>query len=111
MTALLEKLKLETGYDYEINEGYRKKTGNFHFEQGWDLINVAFVSDEYGNVKSLDIIEALKDGEEPMYFEITNEIFNIMRDQIEPILWDEDQYEQCESMCSLGFTNSDFLYS
>lgn len=110
MTALLEKLKLETGYDYEINEGYRKKTGNFHFEQGWDLINVAFVSDEYGNVKSLDIIEALKDGEDPMQFEITREIFNVMRDQIEPHLWSEESPEEHDSMYSLGFINSDFLY-
>lgn len=110
MTALSEKLKLDLGYDYQINEGYLKKTGNFHFEQGWDLIKVAFVSDEQANVKGLEVIDALKDGEEPMYFEITNEIFNIMPDQIEPILWDEDQYEPCESMCSLGFTNSDFLY-
>lgn len=110
MTAILEKLKLDLGYDYQINEGYRKKTGNFHFEQGWDLIEVAFVSDEHGNIQKLEVIEALKDGEEPMDFVITDEIFNIMRDQIEPMLWGEDPYEERDSMSSLGFTNSDFLY-
>ena len=110
MTAILEKLKLDLGYDYQINEGYRKKTGNFHFEQGWDLIEVAFVSDEHGNIQKLEVIEALKDGEEPMQFEITDEIFNIMRDQIEPMLWGEEPYEERDSMASLGFTNSDFLY-
>ena len=110
MTATLEKLKLDTGYDYEINEGYRKKTGFFFFEQGYDLIQVGFKSDEHGNVKSLEVIEALKEGEEPMQFEITDEIFNIMRDQIEPMLWGEELYEERDSMSSLGFTNSDFLY-
>lgn len=91
MTAILEKLKLDLGYDYEINEGYRKKTGFFFFEQGYDLIQAAFVSDEHGNIQKLEVIEALKDGEEPM-------------------LWGEEPYEERDSMSSLGFTNSDFLY-
>ena len=110
MTAILEKLKLDTGYDYEINEGYRKKTGFLFFEQGYDLIQAAFVSDEHGNIQKLGVIEALKDGEEPMQFEITDEIFNIMRDQIEPMLWGKEPYEERDSMSSLGFTNPDFLY-
>lgn len=110
MTAILEKLKLDLGYDYEINEGYRKKTGFFFFEQGYDLIQVGFKSDEHGNIQKLEVIEALKDGEDPMQFEITDEIFNIMRDQIEPMLWDEEPQDERDSMSSLGFTNSDFLY-
>lgn len=102
--------KLLNSYDSEVTEGYRKKTGFFFFEQGHNLVQVEFISDEHGNVKSLAVIEALKDGEEPMQFEITEEIFRAMRDQIEPMLWDEEPYEERESMSSLGFTNSDFLY-
>lgn len=110
MTAILEKLKLDLGYDYEINEGYRKKTGFFFFEQGHDLIQVGFKSDEHGNIQKLEVIEALKDGEEPMDFVITDGIYQVMRDQIEPMLWGEEPYEERDSMSSLGFTNSDFLY-
>lgn len=110
MTAILEKFKLDLGYDYQINEGYRKKTGFFFFEEGYDLIQVAFISDEHGNIQKLEVIEALKDGEEPMQYEITDDIFKTMRDQIEPMLWGEEPYEEHDSMSSLGFTNSDFLY-
>ena len=110
MTALLEKLKLDTGYDYEINEGYRKKTGFFFFEQGYDLIQVGFKSDEHGNIQKLEVIEALKDGEEPTQFGITSDIFIAMRDQIEPMLWDDEPEVERDTMASLGFTNSDFLY-
>ena len=71
---------------------------------------MAFVSDEHGNIQNLEVIEALKEGEEPMDFIITDEVYQVMRDQIEPMLWGEEPYEERDSMRSLGFTNSDFLY-
>lgn len=112
MTQAAEKnqIVLDINWDYEINEGYSKKTGFFFFERGHDAIKVGFISDEHGNIKSLEVIEAVDGDEEPIEFEITDSIFKVMRDQIEPMLWDEEEYQPYDTMRSLGFTNSDFLY-
>lgn len=108
MAHLIDQIKIDTtSYDYEVNEHSDYKDGFFYFENSELTVKIGFTSDEYGNVDSLGVSNAVDSYGEPTYFSICGEDeYRAIVDQIEPMLWGESQAVETEH----GMRNSDFQY-
>lgn len=100
-------IKIDTqAYDFQIIEGHEHKKGYFWFGAGEKQVQIAYRSDEYGNIESLSILQALDDSDEPSSFVIDSSNYNDIASQIEPMLWDSEEFISTDH----GMTNSDFQY-
>lgn len=107
MNTLNQQVKIDTqAYEFEINEHSDYKNGFFYFDNEDLSVKISFVSDEYGNIESLGVTEALDAYGEPTHFSICGqEEYRAIADQIEPQLWGES--EACDT--EHGLRNSDFI--
>ena len=107
MNRLNQQVKIDTtAYDSQIIEGREHKRGYFWFGAGGKQVQIAYRSDEYGNIKSLSVIQALDDSDELSSFVIDSSNYNDIASQIEPMLWDSEEFIDTEH----GMTNKDFIY-
>lgn len=109
MNTLNQQVKIDTrAYDFEINDHGDYKNGFFYFDNEDLSVKISFVSDEYGNIESLGVTEAMDAYGEPTYFSICGqEEYRAIADQIEPHLWGEsDSYD---TNYDHGLRNSDFI--
>lgn len=102
------QIRLETGYEHKVNATSSSKSGYFHCSHGWNMIKVGFEADENGNIESLQVLQALDGEEQPIEFNLLPYFIEI-KDQIEPMLWEDGPVIERDSMASLGFTNADFM--
>ena len=110
MTHQADKTQIKIdprGYDYEINEFTYHKYGYFYFETKELLVKIEFSSDEYGNITGLEVGEALDENEEAAEYVIDDSNYKVIADQIEPLLWGDEEYD---GHADHGMRNSDFLY-
>lgn len=107
MNTLNRQVKIDTtAYEFEINEHGDYKSGYFWFEAGEKQVQIAYRSDEYGNIESLSVMQALDDSDEPISFVIDSSNYNNIASQIEPMLWDSEEFTCTDH----GMTNKDFIY-
>lgn len=107
MNTLNQQVKIDTqAYESEVNEHGDYKNGFFYFDNEDMSVKISFVSDEYGNIESLGVTEAMDAYGEPTYFSICGpEEYRAIADQIEPHLWGESEAHETEH----GLRNSDFI--
>lgn len=107
MNVLNQQVNIDTeSYEFEINDHDDYKNGFFYFDNSDLTVKISFVSDEHGNIESLDVTEAMDAYGEPTYFSICGqEEYRAIADQIEPMLWGESEAYETEH----GMRNSDFI--
>jgi len=92
-------------YDYQINEQSSSKDGYFGFDGNEITAQIRFTSDEYGNVKTLNVMAAYDDYGNDTSYTIDDSDYQAIADQIEPMLWGESEAYETEH----GLRNSDLI--